>query len=502
MPNMLRSLLLAATMRSMALLGGLLLTIPLLHQAIAAEVVAIGGLQFVNKGLVGVGRMPADLRDKFGETFGSGSSLAIDPTSWRRGADGFQGVFYLLPDRGYNVTGTTDYKARINKLAITLQPAGDPSGLPAEARQRTVSATLIDTIPLADSTGKPLSGLDPGAGIRRAEGGFPDLPQNSSGTISIDPEGMVLMPDHGFFISDEYGPYIYRFSAQGRLLSAIRPPEAFIPIRNGEQNFSSNNPGPGATAPKPSDPEFGRQNNQGFEGLTVTPGGKYLVAVLQSATRQDGGTSAETRRYTRILYYDISDPAHPVLAREHVVPLPVFDNAEGKRRVAAQSEVLALDENHFLLLCRDSSNGYGMSGTTSLYRRVEVLDTSDATNIAGSAYDRRVPVAPLGKLDERVRPAALTPFLDLNNEAELYKFGLHNGPPNDRDNLSEKWEGLGLAPALDPAAPRDYFLFVVNDNDFITQNGFQVGAPYRDDGGADVDTVMLVYRVTLPDFTR
>jgi hypothetical protein len=307
------------------------------------------------------------------------------------------------------------------------------------------------------------------------------------------------MPDGTYFISDEYGPYIYRFSAEGRLLSAIRPPDAFIPTRGGKNHFSSNNPGPGADAPKPPNPETGRQNNQGFEGLSLTPGGKYLVAILQSATRQDGGTSPETRQYTRILYYDIADIAAPKLVREHVVPLPVFKNAEGKVRVAAQSELLALDETTFLLLPRDSGNGYGYEGTTSLYRKIELLDTSKATNIAGGKYDGVVPVAPKGKLEDGVVPATLTPFIDINDNSQLNKFGLHNGAPNDRDNLSEKWEGMTLVPALDPANPRDFFLFVSNDNDFVTQNGYQVGAPYKDQSGADVDTIFLVYRVTLPE---
>ena len=75
---------------------------------------------------------------------------------------------------------------------------------------------------------------------------------------------------------------------------------------------------------------------------------------------------------------------------------------------------------------------------------------------------------------------------------------MHNGAPNDRNNLSEKWEGMALVPALDPANPHDFFLFVSNDNDFITQNGYQVGAPYKDESGADIDTMFLVYRVTLP----
>ena len=81
-------------------------------------------------------------------------------------------------------------------------------------------------------------------------------------------------------------------------------------------------------------------------------------------------------------------------------------------------------------------------------------------------------------------PATLTPFIDINDNAELAKFGLHNGPPNDRDNLSEKWEGMALVPALDPANPSDFFLFITNDNDFITQNGYQVGAPYKERAGS------------------
>ena len=464
-----------------------------------ADSVTIGNLTFVNKGLVGVGRLPADLRDKFGETFGSGSGMAVDAKSWMRVPGGYQGTFYALPDRGYNVEGTTDYRARLNKLSITFTPLDDPAAVPAD-RRNSVVATLVDTIPLTDAAGESLTGLDPAEnGIRPAAGGFPDLPQAPNGRVSLDAESLALLPDGGFFVGDEYGPYVYRFSAAGRLLSAIRPPEAFIPKRKGKDHFSSNNPGPGARAPEPRNPETGRQNNQGFEGLALTPDGKFLVVALQSATRQDGGNAPETRRYTRLFYYDLADLERPRLTREHVVPLPVFENAEGKPRIAAQSELLALDETRFLLLCRDSGNGYGMKGTTSRYRKIEVLDTSKASNIAGSVYDGTTPVAPNGKLADGIVPATLTPFIDINDNAQLSKFGLHNGAPNDRDNLSEKWEGMALVPALDAANPRDFFLFVMNDNDFITQRGYQVGAPYKDESGADVDTLLLVYRIVLPE---
>ena len=58
---------------------------------------------------------------------------------------------------------------------------------------------------------------------------------------------------------------------------------------------------------------------------------------------------------------------------------------------------------------------------------------------------------------------------------------------------------MTLVPALDPANPHDYFLFVTNDNDFITQNGYQAGRPYKDASRLEVDTMILVYRITLPE---
>jgi len=477
-----------------ALIAGTLAPAPAVF---AAETVTIGNLVFVNKALVGVGRVPSDLRDKFGETFGSGSGIAVDPRSWVKTPTGYQGTLYMLPDRGYNIGGTTDYRARLNKLSVTLKPLDNPAAVPEAERQNSVVASLTDTILLTDPAGASLTGLDPDR-IRPAANGFPDLPLALNGRVSIDTESLVLLPDGSFFIGDEYGPYLYRFSPTGRMLAAVRPPNAFLPIRNGKVHHSSDNPGPGAQAPEPRNPETGRQNNQGFEGLTLTPGGRFLVVALQSATRQDGGASPETRRYTRMLYYDIADLARPKLVREHVVPLPMFENPDGKQWVAAQSELLALDETFFLLLCRDGSNGFGTSGTTSRYRSIELVDTSKATNIAGSPYDGTVPVAPNGKLAAGVVPATLTSYIDINNNAELNKFGLHNGPPNDRNNLSEKWEGMALVPALDPDNPNDFFLFITNDNDFITQNGYQVGAPYKDASGVEVDTMILVYRVTLP----
>ncbi|WP_292262440.1 esterase-like activity of phytase family protein, partial [Mesorhizobium sp.] len=330
----------------------------------------------------------------------------------------------------------------------------------------------------------------------------PILPQADNGKLSLDDEAVVRLPDGTMFISDEYGPNIYRFSAGGRLMSATQPPTALVPIRHGKPNFASDNPGPGAAEPDPKDPETGRQNNQGLEGMSMTPDRKFLIAVLQSAPRQDGGDSGSTRRNARALVYDGSDLAHLKLAHEYVMPLPVFKDAKGKTKVAAQSEIVALSDKSFLMLARDSGNGQGLKDAESVYRKIEIVDLSAATDIANGPFDAAdKPVAPKGVLDPSVTPAKLTSFIDINDKGELGRFGLHNGAPNDRNNLSEKWEAMSLVSVLDPKLPDDYFLFVANDNDFLTQDGFQVGAPYKAEDGADVDTTFLVYQVTLPDLS-
>ena len=80
---------------------------------------------------------------------------------------------------------------------------------------------------------------------------------------------------------------------------------------------------------------------------------------------------------------------------------------------------------------------------------------------------------------------------------QLARFGLHNGAPNDTNDLYEKWESLALAPANDPKAPNDVFLLIGSDNDFITQHGMMAGKPYADASGANVDTLVLAYRLNL-----
>lgn len=458
----------------------------------AQQTATLNSQVYINQGLVGVGRIPAAARDVFGETFGSFSGFALDRASWMRGTDGsYSGTLYAVPDRGYSASGTTtNYTPRFNKLSVQFLPA--PTGA---ATQNQAVLTLVDTIKFGEANGTPMTGADATPTGWATRSGFPALPVAFNERLSLDPEGLVLNADGTFWLSDEYGPYVYKFSATGTLLSALRPPEAFIPKRNGADSFSSNSPFPGQPFASPANPTSGRQNSQGLEGLSKSPDGRTLFVMLQSATRQDGGNGNNSpRQNTRLLAYDLTT-ATPSLKAEYVMVLPGYSDGTATR-YAACSEIVAINSTQILVLARDSA-GHGTSPITSLYRKVVIYDISNATNILGTAFDTTTtPVATGGVLTPDIVPAASAELVNLNDATQLAKFGLHNGLDDNQNNLSDKWEAMALAPALDPTAPNDWFLFIGNDNDFNTTDGFQDGTAYNT--GITTDSMVLVYRLTIP----
>src|SRR5262249_52267237 len=89
-----------------------------------AQSVVFQGQTFVNKGLVGVARVPSNATDQFGDTLGGfGSGMALDLRSWHKNRDGsYGGTLYMLPDRGWNTQGTVDFRGRLHRFEVTLNP--------------------------------------------------------------------------------------------------------------------------------------------------------------------------------------------------------------------------------------------------------------------------------------------------------------------------------------------------------------------------------------------
>ena len=301
----------------------------------------LDGTAFVNQGLVGTGRLAADLHDFNGETLGSFSSLAIERKSWRRMADGsYAGVLYTQPDRGPNNVGglpTTDYAARLNRFTFVFKPYTGAAALPPTTLQ--LQLTQAGGMLLRDATGKLFTGRDPQDGmVTRGGIAYPMPPAGDpgAGKISMDAEAVSFLADGSFYVGDEYGPTVYRFDAAGHQVGAIQAGPDVLPMVNGKLNFGADKDVPAGTT--------GRRGNQGMEGVSASPDGKRLFAVLQSGTLQDNPTDRAVRRnLTRVMVYDISvDRTPKTPMAEYVLELPVYNGSAtgtGKASAtAAQSE--------------------------------------------------------------------------------------------------------------------------------------------------------------------
>lgn len=476
---------------------------PHLDTATDATSVEMCGQRFVNHGLVGSGRLAARTVDFLGDTLGSFSSLAIDRSSWHRVGDHYEGILWTLPDRGRNDPAAGlfyDYAARLHRFRIRFTPYRDSHA------QGQLAIEPDGGIELHDFRGRPFTGADPADGTLNARGVLLPSPRQGvgAGKVSIDAESLQFTADGSFYIGDEYSADVFFFDAKGHLRGVIAPPAAVVPRHHGRIDFNSLVP-----------PDSGRRNNQGIEGMSLSPDGKRLFVMLQSALVQDTADGkdkddASGRINTRVMVYDAGRQAVPTRPLAHyVLQLPSYrENGDGGRvnRTAAQSEIRALNQHQFLMLARDG-NGLGAGNNKPIvYKSVLLVDTDGATNLAGSRYETGtasvLQTRDSTALKPDVRPLRWVELVNLLNPGQLARFGLDldTDPANRPRTISEKWEAMDLVPTLDPAHPRDVFLFVGNDNDFIARHCVMQG--HACDSGFDNDNRLLVYRLTLPQMPR
>jgi hypothetical protein len=522
-------------------------TTPNVTSNVGAVSVTLGDMTFTNYGLQGMGRISGSTLDSFGETFGSVSSMQI--TNWTSVGNGsYTGIFNILPDRGYNSNNAggffSDYEARIQQVGFSFTPytgtanigGTDLASKLAAQNQITITTPITGTkFTYLDPTSGQIektTGLDPAAGKTTIfgktvpyvstytgspiPGAPPTTVYNNVNKLALDSEAIVLKPDGTGYIGDEYGANIYYFNANKEIVGVITPPAAMQPHKDGSLNFNSTTGG-----------TDGRRNNQGFEGVSLSPDGTKLFALLQSATVQDtNGTNQQTRTNTRLVVYDVSGGSTPDNPTgEYVIQLPTYTgngNGGATNATAAQSEIIALDNHRMLVLSRDANGQGSATANKSMYKSVLLVDLNGATNIAGTSADNPgAVISPGGQLNPSITPVSWAEAVNMLDTAQLDKFNvtLDLGGTNQvtKLTLGEKWEGMSLVPANDPENPNDYYLFVANDNDFLTSNGLMVGPdgtlvpydafanhtpvrkPLGIDGSPTIenDTVFMVYKVKL-----
>jgi hypothetical protein len=327
-------------------------------------------------------------RDQIG---GFGSAIAYTGVGNR---------FLAAPDRG-PADGATSYPDRYYLFEIAIDPAA--------AEPVTVSLKRAEL--LTDEAGQQLTGSVAAFDTGRR----------------FDAEGVRLDGHGGFYVSDEYGPFLYHFDASGRRTGVVPLPAAF------------------GTATPSADPDGelpptitrGRQPNRGMEGLAISPDGKKLFGMMQNALIQDGALDAENARIglnNRILEIDTTTGQ----TRQYVYEL------EGKKY--GVNEIVAIDDHRLLVLERDSNGG-----EEAKFKQIFQIDISAASDVSAIA------ALPTEGLPEAVTAVAKKPFLDLLDPA----FGLVGA------DFPEKIEGLAFGPRL---ADGRLTLIVSVDNDFVVEN--------------------------------
>jgi hypothetical protein len=391
-----------------------------------------------------------------------------------------------LPDRGFNTPDKgeySDYPGRLHRMALHIDQS-------TTARLDYLSSTF-----LRDADGALTTGLDPGNGTkmhfgRLAPAILPSKAKTGRGQLSLDAEGLAVRPDGVAFISDEFSCAIYVCDANGQMIGVIPPPPAVAPMTRGKPHFTSNDDDPPAT---------GRQPNDGFEGLALSQDGRTLFAVMQSPLMQD--LEGEDR-YVRLVTFDVSMPALPKKPSGHyVIELPLFNTPKGVKAPEVNC-ILPLPDGRLWILARDGGGFGDRKGKGGKPRPVyfkQVLETSlsGASNLAGGPLDQSTrSILARGKLRPEIVPMRCCTAIDIADESELNKEGLSALPARENlQQISAKWESLCLTPPLS-ANGKARYLFIGNDNDFLTRKGFMPDGKY--DAGIDNPNMILIYRVMMP----
>lgn len=317
-----------------------------------------------------------------------------------------------LSDRGPG-GGLISYDTRVQRFTLDVNATNGAIS----------NFQIAQTVKFTDAQGNPFNGLAP----------------NPTSTLgrAFDPEGFVINPKTGnFLVSDEYGPSLYEFNRNGVLVRTFNTPSNLLPRNAGTgiPNFSND---VGNTA--------GKRGNRGFEGLAITPDGRFAYAMLQSAMLDEGG-SAGSGRYARIVKFDV---ATGQAVAQYAYLLDRSGQGQGI------SALVALNNNEFLVLERNNRGvgvGADLATADKNVYRISLNGATDITNVTLPASGTTLPSGVVA-----VNKGAKIIDLDANTLAAL-----GNKSP-------EKWEGLAIGPQL---AGGGYLILAGTDNDYsVTQSG-------------------------------
>jgi hypothetical protein len=367
-------------------------------------------------------------------------------------------TYLALPDRGPNampfdsaIDDTASYINRFHTIRMGLSRNTSGAGLPFNLVPQMQSTTLLwSPDKLVYGTGANLGVPNGAPPVNTAAQHFFtgrsdnfDPAKNSGSTLDarFDTESIRVSNDgRTVYISDEYGPYIYAFDrATGKRTGGFRLPDSFfVPMCSpvGATEIANNT--------------MGRTANKGMEGIAITPDGRTLVGIMQTALLQDANEldSKGKKPAANLLRIVTIDIASATVTHQYGYLLTTGSGV---------SDILAINNHEFLVDERDGRGREGGSNLTSNDARVKQLFKIDLNGA--------VDISAMDGINAVQHVVAKALFLDIVKA--LVAVGLD--PTKD---IPSKIEGITFGPDLrttDSAGKTLplHTLWVANDNDFV-----------------------------------
>ncbi|WP_434733812.1 esterase-like activity of phytase family protein [Rhizobium sp. YTUHZ044] len=213
-----------------------------------------------------------------------------------------------------------------------------------------------------------------------------------------------IQPDaDGFWLGDEFGPYLLKVDTEGRLTDVIPT------MLDGKPVLSPDNPLiqlPGNPAAKM--PVFNLKRSGGFEGLAMSKDGSKLYGLLEGAIYEDDGTMETADGHTAIRVIEFDAGSKKWTGRSWLYP---FED-----KGVSIGDFNMLDDSTALVIERDS--GAGTSDKACSDPKQPKPDCFEAPAVLKRVYKIEFNDANLGKAVRKIGYIDLLDIQDPDNKKQ------------------------------------------------------------------------------------
>src|SRR5262245_15333473 len=364
-----------------------------------------GGVAFANE-LTAFAVMPANTFAEgptSGQFAGAGAGGNALPLVNKQPVQGISAVlagptddtFYVMPDNGFGAkTNSADALLRVYAIkpdftvwtrgglrgSGTISPASFRSGRPLPSFNADSFISLRDPDHRLGFTLVADQAFYP-----NGSNSIPVDPSISAGRLltgsDFDIESIRVDRRGHFWFGEEFGPFLVETDARGRVLrSEVHLPNVVLPgsTSTGAEVMSPQNPFLGSLTPN-------LRGSNGFEGMAVSPSGRFLFPLLEGTVAGDDAINGTVRKNLRISKFDTKTESYT--GDTWIYKLEPDGTNIG--------DMTAINDHQFLVIERNGVTATSTSGTP--FKRIFI---ADLTGVPSGGFAKKTLLVDLMNIDD------------------------------------------------------------------------------------------------------